>query len=129
MPTLSREYDQHFKSFNNIPFILPQSSEKGAYGTGGANTNGPNAGLTGLDGTSGQKSRSRGRAEKSSSRSRSRSKSVKSKMIGSRGSKDEEDGGDAEEEEDEDEDDDDEGENQGGCSIFISLYYMFNTVL
>jgi hypothetical protein len=37
MPTLSREYDQHFKSFNNIPYKNVSKWPMPSYGPGGSN--------------------------------------------------------------------------------------------
>ena len=65
MPTLSREYDQHFRSFNGIPWSFPQSSGAGAYGSGGSSSGGgsgrgedrPRSGSRGKTGESRSQSR------------------------------------------------------------------------
>ena len=105
MPTLSREYDQHFRSFVNIPWVCPQSSERGAYGAGGV------GGVTGgLDGG--------GKSKEDRPRSGSRGKgevATRGRVGGSvrsssgNGENDNEEEADEEEEEEEDEDDDNGG--------------------
>lgn len=88
IPTLSREYDQHFRSFGGIPYVCPSANPDRAYGGGG------------------NVSRS---SSKASARSRSNSAPARKSSTSRAKSKDEEDEEADEEEEDEDEEDEEPG--------------------
>jgi hypothetical protein len=87
IPTLSREYDQHFRSFGGIPYVCPSANPDKAYGGGG------------------NVSRS---SSKISARGRSNSAPARKMSVTRVKSKDEEDDDADEEEEDDDEEEDDQ---------------------
>ena len=89
IPILSREYDQHFRSFGGVPYVFPTANPDKAYG-----------------GAQGGGSVSRS-SSKVSSRSRSASNPARKNSISRAKSKDDEDE-DGDEEEDEDEEDEEE---------------------
>ena len=95
IPTLSREYDQHFRSFGGIPYVCPSANPDKAYG-GGGNAN-----------------RS---SSKISARSRSNSAPARKMSVSRVKSKDEED----EDADEEDEDEDEEEDDQPGSSRTVS---------
>jgi len=103
MPTLSREYDQHFRSFNGIPWSFPSSSGAGAYGTGGAAAD---------KGGKEDRPRSGSRGKAGQSRSRSRGPASADRARAATADQQEEDNEDAEEEDDEEEEDENGAVNQ-----------------